>query len=224
MIRALGFVVTALVPAFAFAQDDAPADDYLYARVGVGVSFVSDFEQDFTFNPAASLAAPVPAGQTLDLGTGFVASGAIGFDYADGIRTELEYRYASTPIDAFSDRGPLAAPVNDDIDAHLVFSNFYFDFTNSSRLTPYIGAGVGGAFVTNENNERDAALAWQVRAGVSWALSEGLSADVDYTYAQSTELVYGPLDEDFGASDEIVRADGDRYQASNIMVSLRKAF
>ena len=207
------------------ASDERVAEDYAYIRVGAGVSFVSDLEQDITLNPNVVLPAlPVPATQTIGLDTGFIASAAIGFDYADGIRTELEYRYATTSIDAVSDGGPLPAAVNDDINAHFIFTNFYFDFANSSAFTPFIGAGVGGAFVTNQNDVRDAALAWQARAGVSWALSDGFSADLDYNYTQSTRLAYGPTDDGFLESAELFHADGDRYQASSVMLSLRKAF
>jgi len=212
----------------ALAQGEA-VDDGVYVRVGAGATFVSDWQQDITYNPnQLFIAIPLAQGQTISNSAGFAAVAALGFDYADGIRTELEYRYATSPIDSFVTEGGfragLPAPVNDDINAHFVFSNFYFDFHNSSRLTPFIGAGVGGAFVENENGDRDAALAYQGRAGVSLAIGGGFSADMEYIYLRTNKLVYGPADEDFTPAGPPVRIDGDRYQSSSVMLSLRKQF
>jgi len=209
------------------AQDEA-IDDGLYVRIAAGASFVSDWEQDFTFNPSLVFAGGPPNGQNLSLDEGVTFGGALGFDYADGIRTELEYRYASTDIESVTTLGGpapgAAVPSDEDISAHLLMANFYFDFTNDSPLTPFIGGGVGGAFVTNENGGRDAALAYQGRAGVSLAMGGGFSADMEYIYLRTNKLVYGPADEGFTSAGPPVRIDGDRYQSSSVMLSLRKQF
>jgi len=213
----------------ALAQDGA-ASDGVYVRIGGGVAFASDWAQDYTFNPNAAFAGSPPTGQTVGNGDGYVIGGAIGFDYADGIRTELEYRYASTGIDAVTINDPtlgptLATPVNDDINVHFLMSNFYFDWRNDSRFTPFIGGGVGGAFVENETGVRDAALAYQGRAGVSFDVGGGFSLDTEYIYLRTSKLSYGPQDEDFTPAGPIgPRIDGDRYEASNVMVSVRKQF
>jgi opacity protein-like surface antigen len=215
--------------ASAMAQENA-ASDGVYVRVGGGVSFASDWSQDYTFNPSTVFAVAPPTGQTVANGDGYVIGGAIGFDYADGIRTELEYRYASTSIDTLTINDPtlgptLATPVNDEINVHFLMSNFYFDWTNDSRFTPFIGGGVGGAFVENETGARDAALAYQGRAGVSLDVGGGFSLDTEYIYLRTSKLSYGPEDEDFTAVGPIgPRIDGDRYEASNVMVSIRKQF
>lgn len=208
----------------AFAQDEAR--DGFYLRAGAGVSFVDNLDQDFTYDPAATLPAPATAGQTIASETGFVATAAVGFDYADGIRTELEYRYASSGVESVTPavRTGLPAPVNDELNAHFILSNFYYDFRNSSPLTPFIGLGVGGAFVENENADRDAALAYQGRAGISYAFNDGFSADVEYVYLRTNDLVYGPADDDFADSSDIVRIDNAPYVSSSIMISLRKQF
>lgn len=210
----------------ATAQDETNGDG-IYVRVGAGASFASDLEQDFTYNPNQVFPAVVlPAGQTIDSGTGFSAAAALGFNYTQGIRTELEYRYATTPIDGVTpdDRIVLGAPSNDDLNAHFVLSNFYFDLNNSSRFTPFIGGGVGGAFVENENGDRDAALAYQGRAGVAYDFGGGLSFDVEYIYLRTNDLSFGPNDDEFTADGPSVRIDGDHYQSSSAMVSIRKQF
>lgn len=230
------------------AQDDASLGS-VYARVGGGVSFVNDWDQDVTYSPdlggifpcppgfgCPAVIRPTPDGQNLNSSEGIVATAAIGFDYADGIRTELEYRYASADIDSkvvtFSTAPEgvippdpeVQTPREDSINAHFILTNFYFDFTNSSPFTPFIGGGVGGAFVANENGDRDAVLAYQGRAGVSLTISEGFYLDGEYVYLRTNELAFGPDIEDLTTFPAIPNISGDRYVSSSVMMSLRKHF
>ena len=218
----------------AAAQDETNGDG-VYVRVGAGVSFGSDLEQDFTFNPEGPFSFDSPrTGQEVDLGESLVVGAALGFNYTEGIRTELEYRYVQNDVESvtvfggFSEiDGPLPPATSfpdEDIGMHLVMSNFYFDLNNSSRFTPFIGGGVGGAFVENENGDRDAALAYQGRAGVAYDFGGGLSFDVEYIYLRTNDLSFGPNDDEFTADGPSVRIDGDHYQSSSAMVSIRKQF
>jgi len=227
-VLAASGVAAALAIGGAHAQDGA-ARDGIYVRAGAGATFLDDWNQEFTHNPDLVAIAPPPTGQSIENGEGFLASFALGFDYADGIRTELEYRYASTNIDSVTLDDPAgavaAAAANDDINAHFLLSNFYFDFTNESRFTPFVGAGVGGAFVENETGDRDAALAYQGRAGVSYDFGGGFLADVEYVFLRTSKLAYGPDGEDFAPTGPFEPAvTGDRYQSSSVLVSLRKRF
>ena len=221
--------ILATISSAASAQD-ITREDGPYFRVGAGVTAVSDWNQDFTTNPTAVFpAGPLATSQTLINGNGFTAGAALGFDYADGIRTELEYRYASASIDSFAAQGGIrpglpTPPVNDSLSAHLLMSNFYFDFYNDSPITPFIGGGVGGASVTNENGDSDAALAYQGRVGLSFALGGGFSADMEYIYLRTNKLVYGPADDEFIAGGPPVRLDGESFESSSAMISLRKPF
>lgn len=215
------------------AQDETTARDGVYVRAGAGLSFVSDWTQDFTYHPDLVILPAPLTGQSVEFDTGYVGVFALGFDYADGIRTELEYKYARTGVDSLHLNSPVAGPIdrgpdNDDIVGHFVMTNFYFDFANSSPLTPFIGGGVGGAFIENESAERDAALALQGRAGVSLAMGGGFSTDLEYVYLRTNELEFGPDSDDFAPGTPILSSDpaitGERYRASSVMVSLRKQF
>ena len=210
-------------------EGDAQEDGF-YLRAGAGASFVGDWSQSHTYNPDTTFVTPPPTGQTVDNSEGLVGVFAIGFDYADGIRTELEYRYASSGVDSFMVIDPVSGPapvtpINDDIEAHLIMTNFYFDFTNNSPLTPFIGGGVGGVFVTNESAQRDAALAYQGRAGVSLAMGGGFSADLEYIYLRTNKLVFGIDDDEFVPGGPVGPSiSGARYKTSSVMMSLRKQF
>ncbi|MEZ5893819.1 MAG: outer membrane beta-barrel protein [Parvularculaceae bacterium] len=212
----------------AFAQDEG-ADDGLYLRVGVGASFAKDWSQDFTYNPDVVFVDTPPTGQTIENGRGKTFGAAIGFDYADGIRTELEYRYAATNIDAVTLDDPVNGPtpastVNDEMHAQFVMANFYFDLLNNGPLTPYVGGGVGGARVANENEQHDVALAYQARAGVSYALASRTSVDFDVSYLRTNKFAFGPNDDEFAPGGPIFRADGARYAATTVMIGLRQQF
>lgn len=219
-------MLVVVLPGAAIAQD--VVDDGIYVRVAVGASFVSDFDQDITYHPQIAFVVAPPNRQTVALGEGLTAAVALGFDYADGIRTELEYRYAKTDIDSLTVGGgffPDSTSFPDiDVKAHLVMANFYFDFTNDGPFTPFIGGGVGGAFVTIGAGT-DAALALQGRAGVSYDLGGGAAVSTEFIYLRSNELSYGPNDDEFMPAGPFgSRLDGDRYKSSSVMLSFRKKF
>lgn len=88
-----------LLSGAALAQEDT-AGDGIYVRVGAGVGFVGDLEQDLTSLPGAACLAIGcnPDRQIVELDNGFTAAAALGFNYTEGIRTELEYRYATSGI------------------------------------------------------------------------------------------------------------------------------
>ena len=228
----LGAIIAVSVTGGAMAQD-APKDGF-YVRAGAGVNFVNDLDQEFSYNPSVVFIVTPPSGQTVETETGYLASAALGFDYADGIRTELEYRYASTaigtvtPIGGFDPVDPDPFPPfqsNEDLTAHFVFGNFYFDLRNDGPITPFIGAGVGGAFVDDGSGARDAALAYQGRAGFSLELSDSFLIDAEYVYTRTNTLRYGVDPEDFTPTGPVGPAvDGGNYQSSSVMVSLRKQF
>jgi len=222
------------LPAAAFfagaaeAQDEA-LNDGVYLRAGAGITFPNNMNQRFEYNPDAMFVTPPPTGQSIDLKEGFFATAAIGFDYADGIRTELEYRYAKSDIEGIIVDDPMSGPtpgmgLQDKITAQFIMANFYFDFKNSSPLTPFIGGGFGRAFVENENGESDNAMAYQARAGLSLALGSGWSADAEYVYLRSNDLEYGVNDKDFTPGGPVGPAIEGRYRSSSAMLSLRKQF
>ncbi len=117
------------------------------------------------------------------------------------LRAELEYALRSdwTGDEDYAigtERVNLDAKVN----VQTLLFNVYYDFRNSSDFTPYIGAGVGMAFVRGfatadvydiNTGARTAHVsaegystefAWQVGAGVSYAFTDNVSADLGYRY------------------------------------------
>ncbi len=107
-----------------------------------------------------------------DGATGFLAGAAAGYSFAGqnpngplgGLRVELEYFYRQSNYDQTADIplgvGTQGQKLRDEIvqatdrigsiTSHNLFGNLYYDFSNTSRFTPYIGIGGGVGFTDME--------------------------------------------------------------------------
>ena len=89
---------------------------------------------------------------------GIFAGVAVGRQFGQRLRVELEYFYREANVDQtapiispsgrpytelFGPELPQAEERLRDLIAHNLFANAYLDFPNASRLTPYVGLGVG---------------------------------------------------------------------------------
>ncbi len=222
--RALAWLAILLAPVGAEAAEAARASG-VYLRGGAGLAFGETLDQDLAYNPATVFLVTPASSKSTELGDGLALAGAIGFQYAR-TRTELEYRRMEASIDSVAYAGGSApgTPIaNDDLTAQALMSNVYFDFVNASMFTPYIGVGVGGARVENELGERDAAFAYQGRAGVEVALSGALSLGAEYVYFRTVDVEYGPKEFDPAGPDG-PRTNGDPFVSSSVMGTVRLQF
>ena len=92
------------------------------------------------------------------------------------------------------------------------FLNAYYDIQTGTKLTPYIGAGIGLAH--NKSSLSDDVLkysnsnwsfAWQLAAGLNYPLTDSLVADLGYRYTD-----YGKVN--------IVNENGVKYRVNDIQV------
>lgn len=119
-----------------------------------------------------------------------LAYGAI-FPAADNnVRAEIEYGYNGK------------AKVNADkreseTKSQSVMLNGYFDFNTGTAVTPYVGAGLGYARLKNtvtpegkdSYSKSKGNFAWQVGAGVSYAVNSNVDIDLAYRF-----MDYGKVD------------------------------
>jgi opacity protein-like surface antigen len=224
--------LTAAAAAAIFATPSLAAGDEgtgrasgVYLRGAGGVVFGETLEQDLSYNPAVVFVTPPATAKATDVGDGLAISAAIGFQYAK-TRTELEYRRMEASVDGVAYAGgaaPAVTPVNDELVAQALMSNVYFDFVNKSPFTPYVGVGVGGARIENELGERDAAFAYQGRAGVEVALGGRFAIGAEYVYFRTLDVKYGP--KNFTATGPAgPRTDGDPFVSSSVMGTVRAVF
>jgi len=123
--------------------------------------------------------------------TGWNLGGAIGYDYGN-VRAEFELAYRQNDFDSLNAPGFGSIPITSgaDISALTYMINGYWDFQNSSPITPYIGAGIGGAYIEIEESgltADDTVFAYKGSAGVSWNLAPNMDLLVDYTYLAATD-------------------------------------
>lgn len=133
-----------------------------------------------------------------DSKTGARAGGAlaIGYDFASQfnipVRAELEYG-AYGELSKTIDLGE-----GDSFKASAGFqtllANVYWDVCEWNGFTPYVGAGLGAAFLKTEgkatsegvtaaqSDDTDAVFAGQVGLGISYAFTDNISADLGYRF------------------------------------------
>ncbi len=69
---------------------------------------------------------------------------------------------------------------------HSVMANAYFDYLTCTPWTPYVGAGIGSAYLKADDGEQAKSvynLAWQVMAGLTYDINSNWTLDAGYRYA-----------------------------------------
>ena len=69
---------------------------------------------------------------------------------------------------------------------HSVMANAYFDYLTCTPWTPYVGAGIGSAYLKADDGEQAKSvynLAWQVMAGLTYDINSHWTLDAVYRYA-----------------------------------------
>ncbi len=138
------------------------------------------------------------------VGLGFMA----GYDfYATSdmpVRAEIEYSFRSNfKSEGNMNFGSVNVQNHLDYNLHTVLANVYYDFYNESAFTPYVGGGIGIAFLdghaeVNHGGRQysseidDTLFAWHVGAGVGVAINEYVTADLGYRYL-GTSTAHGEI-------------------------------
>lgn len=197
-------VSAAAVGALVLALPDASAQDTsrtpgLYLGLGGGGTWVQDLD----------LEGGGP--NKIDDDIGWAAVGSLGYRWTNNLRTELEGGFRRTDADLDGGGG------HGHLDATNVMGNVLYDIDTGSRLTPYVGVGVGAVNVNvdaSNFDDSDWAFGYQGIAGVSYALTDRMDAFVDYRYMATAGL---GLDSNGAQSD-------DEYRSHTVLVGLRYLF
>ncbi len=206
---------------------------YLRGQVGVGIGGAYDL--DYLINPLNSnnfLIEQHSSGDTFFIG------GGGGIEWNDWLRFDatVEYR-ARTEVNAFGSYTNGGGTFGDSYHGYLkswVFLvNAFVDLGTWECFTPFVGAGVGGAYVTMADltdtgigtsgrgigrNSSNLNFAWALYAGVAYNISKTLKVELSYRY-----LDYGDVTDTI---DCVGGCNPDSYKFSNlhsndIMLGLR---
>jgi opacity protein-like surface antigen len=140
----------------------------------------------------ASAAAGFPAPGVNDLQSGFWFGGGAGFK-TGALRVDATVDYGA-PVN-YSGNAVTAGDVTAKVQASTALFNVYYDIGTWSGLTPYIGAGVGAAYISVSDYQSAVTppltavpeakrwgVAWGAMAGVSYQLTRALAVDGGYRY------------------------------------------
>lgn len=132
------------------------------------------------------------------------AGGGVGYQVNHYLRSDLTLDYwakakfngTSNGIDCGTGL-PCSSTDESDMSALVLLANAYIDLGTWHRVTPYIGAGIGGAYVqwddlantitgvtTDHAGAKNWRFAWALSAGASYCLTSKLDLDLGYRFTR----------------------------------------
>lgn len=111
------------------------------------------------------------------------------------LRGELEFGWnddaKDSSVNPFVVKTPTTVNAATETSVYSAMVNLYYDIDTGTKFTPYVGAGLGYARVESKislqqqgvsEKSKDNNLAWQIGAGVSYAMTDNISFDAGYRY------------------------------------------
>ena len=83
-----------------------------------------------------------------------------------------------------------------ELESQSLFLNAYYDIDTGTKFTPYVGGGIGYAklkgSISNGGvklaSDSDTNFAWQLGAGIAYAVNKNISVDFGYRYTDMGDL------------------------------------
>lgn len=153
--------------------------------------------------------------------TGWAALGALGYDYGNGVRGELEVGYRDNDGEIVID-GPEGFFDSANVKALTIMANGLYDYDTGSSFTPFIGFGLGAAQVDGDftgifSDDKAWAFAYQFIGGLNIGMSDRMELFADYRY-----LATAGLEWDFDVIPDVV--DHDEYRSHTVTGGIRVRF
>jgi len=141
---------------------------------------------------------------TASVGSSWSVGGGVGYKASKYLRTDLTLDYMAKARFNGTTTGVCGAPpapcVSTDTSSYsalLLLANAYAEFGTWHRITPYVGAGIGGAYVkwddlrntiggitTVHDGSANWRFAYALMAGASYCLTNNLNFDLGYRYTR----------------------------------------
>ncbi len=184
-------ILTLSVSTGAEAKVKRTFDQGLY----LGFKGGADVVHDYVVNTRVSGVGPLKVENT----AAYALSGALGYDFGS-VRFEIETSGHASSVNTFSRLadGKMQKGSEGELSSFAVLANLYYDFKQRGKYTPYIGAGVGAAYVEFDDYGTDAnpnilsdngsGLAYQGIAGFEYELHERIGITAEYRYFATSDI------------------------------------
>lgn len=161
----------------------------------------------------------------------------LGYSSEWPVRVEGEYVYRGKAefskgpsTVTWFDGSPRVASQKFEITAHSLMVNAFYDFNTATSFTPYVGAGLGGAYLKTDYrasivnggpgtagvSKSNWNLAWNIGGGVAFHLNENAALDFGYRYVDLGNADTGNINMlDFSGSPKV------DYTAHEFSIGLR---
>lgn len=201
----IALLATTTLAALAIAAPAEAAGGLWYVSLTGGANWVDD--NDFFVNPTSFTTLT----WNTEADTGYIIAGAIGMNFGNvmsGLRGEVEVSYRQNNVDGdwssnYAGPTPFAfGTIEYDHETFSVMANAWFDIPLGSGFSPYFGGGVGwadtsfdgtytcvggGNCVGGPFDFSEDGFAWQLGAGVNFAISPNVQLGVGYRFVQGPE-------------------------------------
>ncbi|MGV1751994.1 outer membrane protein [Agrobacterium sp. CG674] len=159
-----------------------------YLRGDVGYSFNKSRGAEFDRLVGGAIASQSFSKTSMD--DEFLFGGGVGYQINNYLRTDLTLDYMAKS--KFKGEAPFLNSTESSMRAYGLMANAYVDLGTYGRITPYLGAGIGGAYVKWDKlttcggcdleGKGDWRFAYGLMAGASVDVTCNLKADVGYRY------------------------------------------
>lgn len=208
----LGTAIALALPSAAFAQKSVEGP-YFGAQIGVNWLQDSDFKSSTITNEVS----------TKDALSSVVE---LGYQFGEGLRLGLEGGYTVHEVSGIVG-GPASRsgqPIGD-LRAFTMMGVVQKEFDIGSPLRPYVGAGAGWGWVktdtvgpllasNNYNHGNTDSFAYQLNAGVAYAITDNLDLTLGYRFLAMDKLKY---------KNERPAFDAD-YKSHSVLIGVRTVF
>ena len=136
---------------------------------------------------------------TAEYDTGFGITGALGRKENKRVK-ELKEELKKNDYDKAGASGQPKVNTGGDVTGWDLMVNGYVDIETETPFTPYVGVGIGGAFLDTSavnaggitiRSDNDSVFAYQAIAGVAYTFAEVWMAQLEYRFLGTTDPIYG---------------------------------
>lgn len=171
-------LVLAAAAAAAFATPALAQDaSGNYLQINLGASVAGEVDLDVTLPPDTF------SGEA-DLETGIFASLTAGARTGDGFAIEAEVLHFGSDIDTEEADAVVGFPLDASVTSYAGMINLVYSF-DAGSISPYVGGGVGWGSSEYEfagESDSDDGLAFQIKAGMTFPMSDTVTWDLGYRY------------------------------------------